>query len=254
MIDIHCHILPGVDDGAKSIRESLEMARTAVSEGIKTIVATPHHKNNRYTNPKQSILEQVSDLNNHLQMAQIPLTVLPGQEVRVYGELVEDYEKNEILTLAETHYLFLELPSDQVPRYTEKLVYNLQMGGLTPIIVHPERNHEIIERPGILYTLVKNGVLTQITASSVCGYFGKKIKNFSFQLIESNLTHFIASDAHNTHSRGFKMQEAYEVAENRYGKELSYMFKENAELLLLDKNIYKEIPEPIKKKKIFGIF
>ncbi|WP_316569297.1 CpsB/CapC family capsule biosynthesis tyrosine phosphatase [Neobacillus sp. YIM B06451] len=254
MIDIHCHILPGVDDGAKSIRESLEIARAAVSEGIKTIVATPHHKNNRYTNTKQSILEQVGELNGHLQLAKIPLTVLPGQEVRVYGELIEDYERNEILTLAETQYLFIEFPSDHVPRYTEKLIYNLQMSGLTPIIVHPERNQELIERPGILYSLVKNGALTQITASSLAGYFGKKIKNFSFQLIESNLTHFIASDAHNTHSRGFNMREAYEVLEDTYGRELSFILQENADLLLLDKNIYKEVPEPIKKKKIFGIF
>ncbi|AYV73349.1 tyrosine protein phosphatase [Bacillus sp. PK3-056] len=254
MIDIHSHILPGIDDGAKTIKDSIEMAKVALNEGITTIIATPHHKNNQFNNLKSSILTKVNDLNSVLKQENIPLTVLPGQEVRIYGEVIEDYYKEEILTLNHTNYLFIEFPSTSVPRYAERLLYELQTEGIIPIIVHPERNKELQEKPDLLYQFVKNGVLTQVTASSVAGYFGKNVKKFSEQLIEHNLTHFIASDAHNIHNRNFKMMDAIELIEENYGRDYVYLFKENAELLINDKNIIREIPERIRKKKFLGIF
>lgn len=254
MIDIHCHILPGMDDGAATIEDSLEMARAAVKEGITTIIATPHHKNNQYINPKSTILTKVNDLNTVLKQENIPLTILPGQEVRIYGEVLEDYYKEEILTLNHTKYLFIEFPSSSVPRYAERLLYEIQTEGIIPIIVHPERNKELQEKPDLLYQFVKNGALTQVTASSVAGYFGKNVKKFSEQLIESNLTHFLASDAHNVHNRSFKMMEGLDVVEENFGVDYVYLFKENAELLLEDRNVIKEVPERIQRKKFLGIF
>ena len=254
MIDIHCHILPNIDDGAQTLENSLEMAKTAVNEGIATIIATPHHKNNQYMNEKSSILEKVSDLNAVLKQENIPLNILPGQEVRIYGEVLEDYTKGEILTLNHTKYLFIEFPSSSVPRYAERLLYELQTEGIIPIIVHPERNKELQEKPDLLYKFVKNGAMTQVTDSSVVGYFGKNVKKFSEQLIEHNLTHFIASDAHNIHNRSFKMVEALDMIEEKFGVDYIYLFKENAELLVADNNILKEIPERIQRKKFLGIF
>ncbi|RYI28786.1 tyrosine protein phosphatase [Bacillus infantis] len=255
MIDIHCHILPNVDDGADSLEASISMARQAAGEGIRSIIATPHHKNGHYDNTKEQILQYTSSLNEALENAHIPVNVLPGQEIRIYGELLEDYEKGEILTLNDgSKYVFIELPSNHVPRYTEKLLFDIQMNGLTPIIVHPERNAELIEHPDLLYQMVKKGTLTQVTASSVSGYFGKKIKKFSHQLFEANLTHFIASDAHNTSSRGFKMAEAFEEIGSEYGMDMVYLFKENAELLVQGKTVIKEMPSRVKKKKFMGLF
>lgn len=255
MIDIHCHILSGVDDGSKDLDESLVLAKAAVSEGVHTIIATPHHKNGTFENPKQSILPKVEELNHVLNKENIPLTILPGQEPRIYGELLEDYYNGNILTLANGEkYLFIELPSGHVPRYTEQLLYEIQMAGLTPIIVHPERNQEIIENPDILYQLVKRGSLTQITASSVAGYFGKKIKKFSLQLIDANLTHFVSSDAHNVSNRSFKINEALDEIEKKYGVDMVYQLTENAALLVEGKAIYKEIPIRVKNKKFLGIF
>lgn len=254
MIDIHCHILPNIDDGAQTLENSLEMAKTAINEGITTIIATPHHKNNQYINEKSSILEKVNDLNAVLKQENLPLNILPGQEVRIYGEVLEDYNKGEILTLNHTKYLFIEFPSSSVPRYSERLLYELQTEGIIPIIVHPERNKELQEKPDLLYKFVKNGALTQVTASSVVGYFGKNVKKFSEQMIEHNLTHFIASDAHNIHNRTFKMAESLEMIKENFGMDYIYLFKENAELLIEDKNIIKEIPERIQRKKFLGIF
>ena len=255
MIDIHCHILPGIDDGAQTIEDSVLMAREAVSEGIHTIIATPHHKNNQYSNEKNSILTKVTDLNKHLESEGIPLTILPGQENRIYGEIIEDYlSGGKILPLAETSYLFIEFPSGSVPNYAERLFYELQTEGLIPIIVHPERNQEIIENPDLLYKFVNSGALTQVTAGSVCGYFGKNIKKFSRQLIEANLTHFIASDAHNVQNRSFKMVEAFEQVEKSYGMDMVYLFRENAELLVRGETVFKEMPEKVQRKKFLGIF
>lgn len=254
MIDIHCHILPGIDDGAATIEDSVAIANAAVKEGITTIVATPHHKNNQFSNPKSSILTNVNNLNTVLKQENIPLTILPGQEVRIYGEVLEDYYKEEILTLNHTKYLFIEFPSSSVPRYAERLLYELQTEGIIPIIVHPERNKELQEKPDLLYQFVKNGALTQVTASSVAGYFGKNVKKFSERLIECNLTHFLASDAHNVHNRSFKMMEGLDVVEENFGVDYVYLFKENAELLLEDRNVVKEIPERIQRKKFLGFF
>lgn len=255
MIDIHCHILPGIDDGAKTMEDSVDMAKAALEEGIHTIIATPHHKNGKYTNIKSDILPLVDRVNTRLKEEGVDVTILPGQEVRIFGEVIEDFKRGDILLLnGDSQYLFIEFPSNHVPRYTERLLYDIQLAGLTPVIVHPERNSELIERPEKLYELVKNGACTQVTASSLTGYFGKKIQKFSQQIIEANLTHFIASDAHNTHNRNFKMNEAMDFIEKQYGMDQLYFFTENAELLIDNQNIYKEIPEPIKKKKFLGLF
>ncbi|MEO2075922.1 MAG: CpsB/CapC family capsule biosynthesis tyrosine phosphatase [Bacillus sp. (in: firmicutes)] len=254
MVDLHCHILPGVDDGAKDLTESIKMAKAAVQQGIHTIVATPHHLNNRYENHKLTILARVEELNQVLRDEKIDIKVLPGQEIRIHGELVEGYDVGEILPVNHTQYVLVEFSSSHVPRYTERLFYDLQNNGLIPVIVHPERNQEIIENPDILYNLIQKGALSQVTAGSLIGGFGKKIKNFSMQLIEANLTHFIASDAHNTRSRTFNLQEAYDFIQARYGEEMVYLFGENAELLVEGSHVYKEVPERITRKRFLGLF
>jgi protein-tyrosine phosphatase len=254
MIDLHCHILAGIDDGAQTMEDSIEMAHAAVLEGIDTIIATPHHKNGRYENTQQVIIEKTAELNQVLQNEKIPLKILPGQEPAIHGELLKGITLGEVSTLNNTQYIFIELPAGHVPRYTDKLLYDLQMEGKIPVIVHPERNQEIIERPEILYQLIKNGALSQVTASSVCGIFGKKIKSFSEQLIEASLAHFIASDAHNINKRGFYLAHAYDNIDTRYGVDTVYFFKENAELLVQDQNVYKEVPQRVKKKKFLGLF
>lgn len=254
MMDIHCHILPGIDDGAQTIYDSLDMAKQAVSQGIKQVIATPHHMNGKYENRKTEIVQKVNELNERLKEEQIDLEILPGQENRIYGEILEDYEKGEIQTLAGTSYLFIEFPSGHVPRYAETPLYEIQVKGLMPIIVHPERNAELIQHPDRLYEMVNNGVATQITAASLTGAFGKKIKKFTEQLIEANLTHFLASDAHNVKTRAFKMDEAADEIEKKYGADMLYFFTENAELLAKDQAIYREVPQPVKQKKLFGLF
>ncbi|MGG0341959.1 CpsB/CapC family capsule biosynthesis tyrosine phosphatase [Priestia megaterium] len=255
MIDLHCHILPGIDDGALDEKISLKMARKAVSEGIHTIVATPHHQNGHYLNEKKDIVKYVQNLNELLKQEKVSLTILPGQEIRLYGEILEDYRADKILTLNDTRkYLFIEFPSSQVPHYAEQLLFDVQSKGLIPIIVHPERNSRLLEEPDLLYKLIKNGALAQVTAGSVTGRFGKRIKKFSHQLIQSNLVHFVSSDAHNLEGRSFYMREALEVIEREHGQDTVYSFLENAQYVIQGQMCYKEPPEMVKKKKFLGIF
>lgn len=253
MIDIHCHILPGLDDGAQNLNDSLDMARAAVSNGIHKVVATPHHKTSRFDNPKATIFEKVSELNEILQKQMIPLEVLLGQEVRIFGDFVEAYKNEQILTVNLQNYVLIEFPSNHVPSYSEHLFYDIQMNGLTPIIVHPERNSQIVEQPDKLFNLIEKGALSQITASSITGDLGKKIQKFSFRLIDANLTHFIATDAHNITSRPFNLAEAYDVVEKEYGIDFVDMFMSNAEQMVGGKMIFREDPQRIKRKKILGL-
>ena len=254
MIDIHCHILPGIDDGAKELNESLEMARQAQAQGITRIVASPHHKNGSYENDLQSILTEVNLLNKELAREGIDLEILPGQEIRIYGEMEADLDV-DLLSVNNTGvYMLIEFPSSHLPRYANKLLFDLQLKGIVPIIVHPERNREIMEDPSRLYRLIKEGSLSQVTASSVTGRMGKKIKKFSLDLLSHDLAHFVASDAHNTTTRPFDLREAYEVVEKELGMSKRYQVQENPEEMVKGKMIDKDIPERIKKKKVLGLF
>lgn len=230
------------------------MARKAVEAGVTHIFATPHHLNEKYVNVKSDIIDHAERLNESLQQNNIPLTIHLGQEVRIHRDIFSSLEKEEILTLDDNDtYLLLELPSGRVPTYTQEVIYELLLKGITPIIVHPERNKELIANHKLLYELVQEGALTQLTSGSIIGNFGKSIQSFSKKIIEHNLAHFIATDAHNIGSRGFTLPQAYETITKTYGVQRTFYFKENAEQLLKDQCPVIEKPVPF-KKRILGIF
>ncbi len=247
---MHCHILPGVDDGSKTLLESLELARQAEAEGITTIMATPHHKHPSFENDGFSVLRQVEQLNLAIKEANINIKVIPSQEIRIHGDLIENIQLGDVLPMTpNSSYLLIEFPTNSIPRYSTKLFYDLQLKGYTPIIAHPERNKVFVEKPEVLYEMVASGVLTQVTTSSLTGHLGKNIKKFTEQLIEANLTHFIASDAHNLVERPFRLSEAYHVLEDVFGSDTLHQYKENTELLINNHLIQVLQPEPIKKRK-----
>ncbi|MDG5471565.1 tyrosine protein phosphatase [Jeotgalibacillus sp. ET6] len=247
MIDIHCHILHGVDDGPQNETDTLAMLHKAVEDGITDIIATPHHRNRHYINEKQDVLARVDEVNALAKENRLPVAIHPGQEIRIYGEIAEDYSRGEILTLADnTNYVLVELPSSQVPAYTERVLYEMQVAGLVPIIAHPERNSAVMEDPGKLYTLINQGALSQVTAASVAGDFGKKIQKFSMELLEHELAHFIASDAHDTKNRGFAVKRALEVIEASHGHDLGV--SDNADRLLKGQSLHLNPPLEIKSK------
>src|SRR5699024_3569596 len=131
MIDLHCHILPGIDDGPKNWEMSLEMAKLAVDEGITHILATPHHVNRHWMNPKSEVLTLVDELQEKIDAKGLPITIFPGQEVRLHGEILQNNQKNEICFIDELNqYILIEFPTATVPDYADRLFYEIQSAGI----------------------------------------------------------------------------------------------------------------------------
>lgn len=201
MIDLHIHILPGLDDGAASREESLEMAALAVAEGIWAVVATPHVFSGLYDNTREQILESVDLLNRRLAGKNIPLTVLPGAEYRLEPALPQLLNEGRLMTVNDTgHYLLVELPTDLVPDYTEQLLYEIQLQGTVPILAHPERNPGLRRDPQRLYRLAQRGVLSQVTTGSIEGHFGQAVRRAALTMLETGVAQLVATDAHSAHA------------------------------------------------------
>ncbi len=254
MIDLHCHILPGVDDGAASLQESLSMAEQAIAQGITHLLCTPHHNNGRYENEKSSVIAAVHHLQNALDERNLPLTLLEGQEVRVTGELITAIEKDHLLFTDITDtYLLLEFPTQDVPAFSESLFFELRTLGKVPVIVHPERNAIFREDPNRLIPFLEMGCLAQLTAPSIVGIFGKQIQKTAHEMVTHNLVQMVASDAHGISKRRFYLKQAYEIIEQEWGKEKVLQMQQVArDLINGDEVSYPSYTE-VKKKK-FGLF
>ncbi|MGF2199863.1 tyrosine-protein phosphatase [Enterococcus casseliflavus] len=254
MIDLHCHILPGIDDGAEDLEASIAMAEKAISQGITHILCTPHHNNGKYRNPKSTVISLVSFLQSELDNRQLPLTVLEGQEVRITGDLIEDIQQDNILfTDLDDTYILIEFPTMEMPTYSERMFFELLQIGKTPVIVHPERNAHFRKDPNYLIPFLEMGCLAQLTAPSYIGTFGKDIQKTAKQMVEHNLVQMVASDAHGVKKRTFYMKEAYEqIAKDFGGDKVTKMQQVAKDLLNGDRVDYQGYIE-VKKKK-FGLF
>ncbi|WP_127345758.1 tyrosine-protein phosphatase [Lactobacillus amylolyticus] len=254
LVDIHCHILPGIDDGSKDWKTSLKLARDAVKDGVTHAVCTPHTLNGRYLNHKEDVIKLTDEYQQRLKEARIPLTVFPGQEVRISGDLPQALEDDDILFLDEDgRYMLLEFPSDDVPAYSQDMIFKVMQRGITPIIVHPERNNRILKRPTILQNLIKQGCLVQITASSYVGTFGKDIEEMSRKFIEAGQCACFASDAHDLPKRQYEYSEALEKLSNEFGSEKAQEFRDNAQAIVNGDDVQLDW-RPLKKKRKFWLF
>lgn len=251
-IDIHNHILWGIDDGPTQQEETVQMAKVAAHEGITHILATPHHNNGKHNNPPSLVLERVELANEMLRSENIPLIILPGSEIHLYGNLLEDVKNHQVLTLNQSgKYVLVELPCNHVPRFTDQVFFELAVHGYTPVIAHAERNSEFLKDPNRLVTLVKNGALVQVTASSILGKSNISVSRFARKLLKNNLVHFVASDAHNAKRRTFVLGKAYKWIQRHYGAQHVVMFKNNATRLMKGEEIVIPPPIPFEKRKFF---
>ncbi len=210
MIDIHAHILPGVDDGPEFVEESLEMARLAVARGTTTLFATPHILNEPDLARAWEVAGWVTGLQTLLTAHGIPLTLQPGAEVFPMGSLLSALDDGLPLTLGHGgRYLLLDSSFVMLPPGLEHLVYQLQMRGIIPILAHPERVAPVQEAPGVLERLVHRGLLLQVTAASVTGQFGPQAAQTARTLVRLRWAQFLASDAHSPRTRRPGMQAAW---------------------------------------------
>lgn len=209
-VDIHCHLIAGIDDGATSAQVSLAMARMAAADGIRTIICTPHQAGSFATNRGDTIRAAVKRTQQMLAQRGVPLKLLPGGDVRIEPDMVPRLRQGDLLTLGDHgRHVLLELPHElYFP--LEPVLKHLARNGMVGILSHPERNQGILRQPEVLAPLVEAGCLMQVTAGSICGSFGDEICDFSEWMLEEGFVHFVATDAHGVDSRRPVLSEAFE--------------------------------------------
>lgn len=210
MIDLHCHILPGLDDGANTLYEAVEMARMAEEDGIRKIVATPHLFRGEFTPKDLGLIEEKKqEFVKALEKMNINIEVFTGAEVHISHNLIDKIKKNRgFLVINQSSYMFVEFPSEHVFSGVKDLFFNLMSEGITPVITHPERNSIFIRNPSLLYELVQMGAFCQANSGSFMGLYGIRSQQAVYKFLELGLVHFIASDCHNTRSIIPKLSEA----------------------------------------------
>jgi protein-tyrosine phosphatase len=222
MIDLHCHILPGVDDGARSFAEAAAMCRLAAEDGCEAMVATPHQRRGEWWNGDG---DQLAALADQLQTeVGAGFRVYLGGEVHVDSELLTEIEKlpgGGVLPLAGSRYLLIEFASSGTPRDAIHLVHELAVAGWRPIVAHPEFVPWLAADRGLVARLVALGAAAQVTAMSVTGDFGRRPQSDTWALLDAGLVHFLASDAHDTRRRPPGLRRACELIASRWGEPMA---------------------------------
>jgi protein-tyrosine phosphatase len=225
MIDLHCHLLPGIDDGAKTLADSLEMARVAVGNGITYAVMTPHLHPGRYENTRSSTVQPVREFRAALRSEQIALEISVAAEVRLSPEILVLLEQDELPFLGDMdgyRILLLEFPHTHIPLGANNLAKRLLDNKIRPIIAHPERNKDVIRDLAKIEPFIEMGCLLQLTASAVAGRFGAGPHRCARKLLELGVVTVLATDAHNLRGRQPELREGMEAAAEIVGEEAAY--------------------------------
>lgn len=221
MIDVHCHLLPGVDDGPASMDEAIALARLCVASGIRAVICTPHVYPGRWNNTHASLTPALADFRVALAENQIGLDLHLGGEVRITDRLLDQLDQNELPFMGEVkgyRILLLEMPDAIVPVGLPMLVRQLMHQRIRPLIAHPERNKAVQARPAYAREFTQMGCWLQLTAGSLIGQFGRRVQTLSEALIEDDLVYLLASDCHNSHARVPNLGAAQEKLAQQYGK------------------------------------
>ena len=234
-IDVHCHLLPGLDDGPSTMVDSLALACIAVANGITHAVTTPHIQPGRFDNTRSSIQQALEQFRFALQEADIPLQIGMAAEVRVSAEIFQLLEDDEIPFMGEyegSRVLLLEFPHNQIIPGTENLVKYLIKQGIRPMIAHPERNRDVLRNLKLIEPYVEMGCLLQLTAASVAGQFGGPAMKRANEMLKRGWVSVLASDAHNEAYRPPELEPGRQAAEKIVGESASWaMVRETPQLI-----------------------
>jgi protein-tyrosine phosphatase len=218
MVDLHHHLLPALDDGAPDLQTSIQMARLAVEDGITHVVCTPHASSHYSYDPVR--VQQALDLvRAALDESGIRLVLGLGCDFHLsYDNIRDALENPRLYTINRGEYILVELPDYGLPPTLEETFYSLRLGGMTPILTHPERNPSLQQDSHRLARWIRDGLLTQITAGSITGRMGRKAERLAHQLLADRWVQFVSTDAHDTHSRPPQMHHACDLVAKRYGE------------------------------------
>lgn len=254
MIDTHAHILPGLDDGAETMAHTQRMLEKAIDERLTGIIATPHAFHPNFSTNLALLRKKLELVNSYIAQEQLPITIYSGQECRLNEKLLEKLQAKEALTLADSRYVLMELPSSGIPAYTVPIIQQLIAHDYVPIIAHVERNQGIIEKPERLKKLLIHGALAQVTAGSIAGSFGKGIQRTAMSLLDANLVHVYGSDVHSLDKRPFLFNEGLNYLEKKKHYDMIDIFLENNKRILLNQHLHVLEPQDIRKNKWWNIF
>lgn len=247
-VDIHSHIIPGIDDGAQDQEMALNMLKIAAENGTEHIVATPHYIPGSTQNSPTNIVDKCNEFQQQSHREGISLKIYSGCEIFISPDINTLFENGKINTLNNTAYMLIEFPMMSIPPYTDSVLYELQLKGIIPVIAHPERNSEIMKDPDILRKMLERGMFAQGNSGSITGIYGKKAQNTIMKLIKEGMVHFIASDAHTNKGRSPNLSKAAAIVEQKYGYEtMKNLFETNGMNLLLNKEISRISPKINKK-------
>lgn len=229
MIDLHCHYLPFVDDGAQSLEEALALARAAVANGIRHAALTPHVHPGRYENTLDSLRPGFEAFRRLLKSSGVPLEIHLAGEVRLLPESLELLARDQLPVLGrwdEFRVVLLEFPHEQIPAGSLKAIVYLRERGILPLIAHPERNKQVMQNFRRIEPFVKEGCLLQITAGSVGGMFGAPAQTTADRLLSAGWVTVMATDAHNLEHRPPVLAQGRRVIEHFYGAEAATLLTE----------------------------
>jgi len=219
MIDIHSHILPGLDDGSKNMEETLGMVRQLYEAGFRTLIATPHVLEGRDFLSSSEILATTERVRECVAKAGIPIEILPGAENYIFPEMAKWAREGKLVTLGNTgKYLLVEFPMLEIPHYTDQVFFELQVLGITPVLAHPERNKGLSDEPERLVDWAKKGILFQLDLRSLSGHYGPQSKRLAELMLHSDLIHFVGSDAHRVSRSEQTYLEALQSVEDIVGE------------------------------------
>lgn len=236
MIDLHCHLLPGMDDGPQDLEMSLEMARIAVADGITRIVATPHYSHTSRT-LRTEIMSGVKQLQEALQASGIDLSVSAGAEIALTPEIFRAVLERDLITLYGSRYFLLELP-DLLPPVLETFMFKARTSGYVPVISHPERNYSLLVSKEKLQRLRDAGALFQVTAMSITGEFDEQVQRYAQMMLTGGYVDFVASDGHDTSYRLPRLSAARAEVRRLVGEAAcDRIFRENPQYVLEDREI-----------------
>lgn len=249
MIDLHCHIIPAIDDGSRNLEESKEMAKEAENSGFTHIFCTSHFMEEEYIlkNKNQALLNK---LREDLLRESIDVNLYNGNEVYISKGIISWIKKNKFQTLNNSKYILMELPMAKKPSYTDEIVFQILLQGYTPIIAHPERYEFVQEDPNILIEFIKSGVLFQMNYGSIIGAYGKRVEKTATILLKSNMIHFFGTDTHRKNSIYTKMDKIILKIKKIIGEEtFEKLSTLNPKTVAENKDL--KITEPLVHKKHF---
>jgi protein-tyrosine phosphatase len=217
MFDLHCHILPGLDDGAPDLSTSLQMAQAFVADGVSVVACTPHILPGLYHNSGPQIRLATAQLQAALDREAIPLKLVTGADNHITANFVSELRSGHLLSLAESRYVLVEPPHHVAPPRLEDLFFSLLVAGYVPILTHPERLTWIEAHYETVQRLAQAGVWMQLTAGSVGGAFGRRPRYWSERMLDEGLVHILATDAHDLKRRPPKLGAGRDAAALRVG-------------------------------------